>query len=297
MKTSSYKRKPDFFRTRTRRDDEVRKIRLGLRRLHLHTVCEEAHCPNLGECFSKKTATFMILGKICTRNCRFCAVQKGSPLPPDENEPANVAKMAKQLALKHIVITSPTRDDLADAGAEHFAQTIFQIRKTIPKATVEVLTPDFQGNLEALEKVLSAQPEVFNHNLETVPRLYKLVRPKADYARSLNLLKFAHKNFPHIITKSGIMVGLGETKEEIISLMQDLKEAGCKVLTIGQYLAPSRKHLPVAKYYQPEEYKEFEEVGAGFGLVVFAGPLVRSSYLAGEVFARLKESRDERRIR
>ena len=288
FRTKTFSPKPEFLRSSSKNQRAVQKLRRMLREFALHTVCEEAHCPNLGKCFSQGTATFLILGKICTRNCWFCAVEKGTPAPPDPNEPEQVAKMAEKLGLKHIVITSVTRDDLEDGGAEHFAQTVLQIKKALPHATVEVLTPDFRGNFKALEKVLEAEPEVFNHNLETVPRLYEKVRPKADYFRSLSLIEYAHKNFPQILTKSGIMVGLGESKEEIIELMGDLKQAGCSLLTIGQYLAPSKKHCPVAKYYHPEEYKELEEIGKGLGLIVFAGPLVRSSYCAGEVFASLK---------
>ncbi len=290
LRTKNFSPKPEFLRSSGRNQRAVQKLRRMLRDFTLHTVCEEAHCPNLGKCFSQGTATFLLLGKICTRNCRFCAVEKGTPAPPDPNEPEQVAKMAEKLGLKHIVITSVTRDDLEDGGAEHFAQTVFQVKKALPHATVEVLTPDFRGNFKALEKVLEAEPEVFNHNLETVPRLYEKVRPKADYFRSLSLLRYAQKNFPQIITKSGIMVGMGESKDEIKALISDLKKAGCHILTIGQYLAPSKKHFPVAKYYHPEEYKELEEIGKKFGLMVFAGPLVRSSYLAGEVLARLRES-------
>ncbi|OGD36214.1 lipoyl synthase, partial [Candidatus Atribacteria bacterium RBG_16_35_8] len=214
-----------------------------LKELNLHTVCDSALCPNRGECFKKGTATFMILGNICTRNCKFCAVEKGKPLPLDPEEPYHIAQAAKHLNLKHIVITSVTRDDLSDGGAKHFARTVIEVKKILPESTIEVLVPDFEGSWEALQIVIDAQPEVINHNIETVTRLYQLVRPKAVYNRSLELLGQVKIRDKNIISKSGIMVGLGEEKEEVIKAMKDLREVDCDILTIGQYLRPSPHHL------------------------------------------------------
>lgn len=282
--------KPEFLKSETRRLPEVVKVRKLLREQGLHTVCEQAHCPNLGQCFAKKISTFMILGKVCTRGCAFCAVEKGRPAGPDPREPARLAHTAAKLGLKHVVITSVTRDDLEDGGARQFSESVREIKKILPGATVEVLTPDFQGDLRAVASVLESGPEVYNHNLETVPSLYPRVRPGADYRRSLSVIDFVSKNGPASVSKSGIMAGMGETRQEIISLMKDLAAAGCRVLTVGQYLAPSRNHWPVAKYYEPEEYRELKAAGLEMGFdYVFAGPLVRSSYHAGEVFARFKE--------
>jgi lipoyl synthase len=252
--------------------------------LNLHTVCDSALCPNRGECFKKGTATFIILGNICTRNCGFCAVKKGKPLPLDPEEPYHIAQAAKHLQLKHIVVTSVTRDDLPDGGAEHFAETIIEIKKQLPKSTVEVLVPDFKGFWEALQRVIDAQPEVINHNIETVNRLYRLVRPKAVYKRSLELLRQVKIRDKNIISKSGIMVGLGEEEEEIIQAMKDLREVDGDILTIGQYLRPSPLHLRVQNYIHPDKFEEYQKIGMPLGFkYVASAPLVRSSYHAGEI--------------
>ncbi len=248
--------------------------------LKLHTVCQEALCPNIAECWGRGTATFMILGDICTRNCRFCSVKAGKPLPPDPKEPERVAEAARKLGLNHVVITSVTRDDLPDGGADQFVETIKAIRKLLPMAKVEVLIPDFAGSLKALGKVLEAKPDILNHNVETVPRLYPLVRPKADYRRSLGILSLAAQ--AGLTTKSGLMLGLGETREEVLEVMVDLRRAGCQILTIGQYLQPTSKQLPVAEYIHPLEFEWYSKVGKEMGFKsVIAGPLVRSSYYKG----------------
>jgi lipoic acid synthetase len=252
--------------------------------LNLHTVCDSALCPNRGECFKKETATFIILGNICTRNCGFCAVKKGKPLPLDPEEPYHIAQAAKHLQLKHIVVTSVTRDDLPDGGAEHFVETIIEIKKQLPKSTIEVLVPDFKGSWEALQRVIDAQPEVINHNIETVNRLYRLVRPKAVYKRSLELLRQVKIRDKNIISKSGIMVGLGEEEEEIIQAMKDLREVDGDILTIGQYLRPSPLHLRVQNYIHPDKFEEYQKTGMSLGFkYVASAPLVRSSYHAGEI--------------
>ena len=255
-----------------------------LKDLNLHTVCDSALCPNRGECFKKGTATFMILGDVCTRNCRFCAVKKGRPLPLDPNEPFHVAQAAKHLNLKHTVVTSVTRDDLTDGGAEYFAKTIIEIKKQLPQSTIEVLIPDFNGSKEALQKVMDAQPEVINHNIETIPRLYSLVRPQAIYKRSLELLRQVKSYSKDIFTKSGIMLGLGEKEEEIIESMDDLRKVDCDILTIGQYLRPSPHHLKVQEYIHPDKFEEYRKIGLSLGFkAVASAPLVRSSYHAGEM--------------
>src|SRR3989338_8559181 len=268
-----------------------------LRSRNLHTVCESALCPNIGECFSKPTATFMILGDVCTRGCGFCAVEKtstfspsplwgegggrGKALPVDTDEPQNIALTAKELGLRHVVITSVTRDDLADGGATQFALTIRAVKDTISSISVEVLTPDFKGAEKSLKIVLDEKPDIFNHNLETVPSLYTKVRPQADYRQSLKVIEMAKKMRPDIITKSGLMVGLGETEDEIKSVLKDLFNTGCDAVTIGQYLRPSVKNLAVIKYIPLEVFKEYESYGKEIGLkYVYSGPFVRSSYNA-----------------
>lgn len=255
-----------------------------LKDLNLHTVCESALCPNRGECFKNGTATFMILGDICTRNCRFCAIKTGNPLPLDPKEPYHVAKAAKHLNLKHVVVTSVTRDDLPDGGAEYFANTIIEIRKQLPESTVEVLIPDFKGSWKALQKVINVKPEIINHNIETIARLYQSVRPKAVYKNSLELLRQVKIRNKKIISKSGIMLGLGEEKGEIIETMKDLRKVNCEVLTIGQYLKPSPHHLKVQKYVHPDEFEEYRKIGMSLGFkYVASAPLVRSSYHAGKI--------------
>jgi len=253
--------------------------------LNLHTVCEEANCPNIGDCFSRKTATFMIMGDVCTRNCPYCNVSHGKPQDLDPQESENVANAVKTLGLKHVVITSVDRDDLPDGGASHFAKVIQKVKEINPGITIEVLIPDFKGSVESLKTVLDANPEVVNHNIETVKELYKIVRPQGNYKKSLKILKSIKEISPKTISKSGFMVGLGETKEQIINLMEDLYNNNVEMLTIGQYLQPSKNHLPVYKYYSEQEFREFEEIGYKIGFkYVFSGVLVRSSFNAQEQF-------------
>jgi len=267
---------------------EVFKIKKLLRHLNLNTVCEEASCPNIGECFSKKTATFMIMGDICTRNCPYCNVSHGKPMPLDEKEPENIAKAVNILGLKYVVITSVDRDDLKDGGASHFAKVIQKVREYNPDVKIEVLIPDFKGSIEALKIVIDAKPDVINHNIETVPSLYKKVRPQGNYQRSLELLKNIKDINDTIITKSGLMVGLGEDKEEIIQVMKDLRNVNCDILTIGQYLQPSKNHLPVSRYLSDEEFEEFRYIGEKLGFKeIYSGKLVRSSYHAGEIYKKI----------
>jgi lipoic acid synthetase len=273
--------RPEWLRARAPGGPNHHELKVLTNQLELHTVCESAQCPNLGECWDQRTATFMILGDVCTRRCGFCAVPKGLPLPVDEAEPERVAQAVRALRLEYAVITSVNRDDRKDGGAEVFARTIRAIRKHQPSCKVEVLIPDFQGSREALEIVMAAHPEVLNHNIETVPRLYKQVRPGARYEQSLELLSRASQIDPAAATKSGIMVGLGESNTEILETMQDLAKNKVKILTIGQYLQPSRDHLPIARYYHPTEFAEFRAAGLVMGFShVESGPLVRSSYHA-----------------
>ena len=285
-------RKPTWIRAKTQGTPEVARIKAALRANNLHTVCEEAACPNLGECFGKGTATFMIMGAICTRRCPFCDVAHGRPNPLDENEPANLARTIRDMALRYVVITSVDRDDLADGGAEHFAQTIRAIRAACPSTTIEILTPDFLRKEGALEIVVAARPDVFNHNLETVPSRYLTVRPGARYFHSIRLLQRVKELDPAIFTKSGIMVGLGEERHEVQQVMDDLRSADVDFLTIGQYLQPTRKHHAVMRYVPPDEFSSYEKVAYTKGfLMVSASPLTRSSHHAGEDFARLKAAR------
>ncbi|MGD8386138.1 MAG: lipoyl synthase [Desulfobacteraceae bacterium] len=278
-------RKPAWLRRRLPSGPEFERVRGLLKKGRLHTVCEEAQCPNLWECFSRRTATFLILGDTCTRNCRFCAVRYGKPGAADLDEPFRVTETAYRLGLHHVVVTSVTRDDLPDGGAGIFAETIRAVRDRIPGATVEVLIPDFQGDKKALEAVLAAGPHVLNHNLETVKRLYGTVRPEAGYARSLTLLSRVGEMTPHIPAKSGLMLGLGETPEEVQKALEDLQRAGCCMVTIGQYLQPSKKHLPVERFVPPEEFDMWKEKGLAMGFrAVASGPFVRSSYRAAELY-------------
>lgn len=285
--------KPEWLRKKLPDPATMEKMRGLLRRHWLHTVCEGALCPNQGECFSQGTATFLILGKTCTRNCTFCAIPTEShPAPPDPSEPENVAQAALELSLKHVVITSVTRDDLPDGGASHFAQTVQAIKKRNPEIVVEVLIPDLQGSWKDLATIIESGPEIINHNLETVPRLYPEVRPQAVYGRSLMLLKKVKEIAPGTVTKSGLMLGLGETREEVLQVFDDLREMSCDLLTLGQYLQPSGKHHPVVRYIPPEEFEEFREEGERRGFqAVFSGPFVRSSFHAAEVFGKIKGPR------
>ena len=265
--------------------ESLHKLKSDLRRLNLHTVCESARCPNIHECFHRGAATFMILGNYCTRGCGFCSVPKASPAKQDMRldpaEPAGVAEMAAQMGLRYVVITSVNRDDLPDGGSAHFAKTVRQVRRALPEARVEVLTPDFCGDLDAVARVLDAGPDVYNHNVETVPRLYRRVRPQADYRQSLDVLNFARRYSPQVLTKSGFMVGLGETAAEVHQLLDDLRAAGTQVATIGQYLQPTRRNLPVEAYIEPRQFDAYRDYGLALGFkMVFSGPLVRSSYMA-----------------
>lgn len=247
--------------------------------LGLNTVCRSARCPNIFECFGKGVATFLILGGACTRGCGFCNITPGTPAPPEADEPLRVATACARLSLRHVVVTSVTRDDLPDGGAAHFAATIRAIRRKVPTATVEVLIPDFQGDPQALETVLAARPEVLNHNLETVPELYPLVRGGAEYARSLELLARAAARKGVVRTKSGLMLGLGETREQLTRVLADLARVGCEMVTVGQYLRPSRRNLPVVRYVHPDEFRAIEALGLSLGIpVMYCGPLVRSSH-------------------
>jgi len=256
---------------------------------NLHTVCEEAHCPNLGECFSNGTATFMVLGDHCTRNCRFCAVQHGPPEPPDKEEPGRVADAVKKMELRYAVITSVTRDDLPDGGAAHFAAVIRAVKQQNPGTKVEVLIPDFQGSVKNLKTVVAAVPHVLNHNLETVPRLYPQVRPQANYHQSLKLIQRVGAIDPGLATKSGLMLGLGERNDEVKEVLCDLLSVGCAFLTLGQYLAPSKNHHPVVAYISPESFLKWEQTALEMGFRgVASGPFVRSSFHAGEMFENSK---------
>jgi lipoic acid synthetase len=274
-------RKPGWLKVKSNEGQRNAEIGEMLRALNLHTVCEEANCPNIGECFCKGTVTFMIMGRHCTRNCSFCNVTKMPPQPLDKNEPQNIAEAVKKLGVKYIVITSVTRDDLPDGGGAHFADVVTAIRESLKEnpPKIETLIPDFKGDYDALLKVIAAKPDVISHNIETVPRLYPKVRAMADYERSLRVLKNIGKN--GIITKSGIMLGLGETEEEVIRTFKDLREAGCQLLTIGQYLSPSKRHYPVQSYITPEEFEKYRKTALGIGFShVASAPLVRSSYMA-----------------
>ncbi|MEW6050825.1 MAG: lipoyl synthase [Candidatus Zixiibacteriota bacterium] len=285
--TTTPARKPSWLTVKPFGGEEYRRVTALLGNLGLHTVCQEANCPNRGECFNRGTAVFLLMGPTCTRNCRFCDVRPGMPKPLDPNEPARVAAAASALALRHVVITSVTRDDLADGGAAHFASTVREVRSKLPACTIEVLTPDFRGSDTALATVMQSSPDIFNHNIETVPRLYASIRPAANYHQSLELLHRARHSH-NACTKSGLMVGLGETAEELKQVFKELADTGVSILTIGQYLAPSREHYPIARYYHPDEFVQLETWAreSGIGTVV-SGPLVRSSYFADVIAERL----------
>ncbi len=281
-------RLPGFLRKPQSNYVTVQALKNEMRRLDLHTVCESARCPNLHECFDRGAATFMIMGNLCTRGCTFCSVPKASPAKTefhlDPNEPANVAEMAARMKLRYVVITSVNRDDLEDGGSAHFAETVRQVRGALPEARIEVLTPDFCGDLRAVERVLEAGPDVFNHNMETVRRLYGAVRPQADYDQSLRVLDAARVFAPAVLTKSGLMAGLGEGEAEVGEVMGDLRAARVDVLTIGQYLQPTRRNRAVSEYVPEERYERWKEAGLAMGFkMVFAGPFVRSSYMADMV--------------
>ncbi len=262
-----------------------KKMKSLLKELNLHTICESAQCPNIGFCFSQKTATFLILGDVCSRRCTFCAVKKGLPLPVDENEPSSVAEAVRRLGLQHVVITSVTRDDLVDGGASQFVKIVELLREQNKEIRVEVLIPDFMGSSESLKAVVKAEPQVLNHNIETVPRLYPSVRPAASYKRSLNLLLNVKRINPKIITKSGLMLGLGEKRNEVIHVMQSLRKANCDLLTIGQYLQPSPKHHEIVAFITPDEFSEYERIALETGFRgVASAPLVRSSFKADELY-------------
>lgn len=277
------KRKPEWLRVKYHNSDQVMEVQHLMKNLALHTVCQEANCPNLMECFGRRVATFMILGKYCTRNCRFCNVQSNKPQPVDPQEPQHVATAVRELNLRHVVVTSVTRDDLPDGGASHFAKVIAAVRQLNDQITIEVLIPDFQGVKDSLATVATAKPEIINHNVETVPRLYSDIRPQAVYRRSLEVLNQVKVFDPNIFTKSGIMVGLGETEAEIETVLADLRQVNCDFLTIGQYLAPSKAHTPVIEYVVPEIFDQYKEMAIQLGFKhVESGPLVRSSYHADQ---------------
>ena len=276
-------RLPDWIRTK--HAGGLHNTKRVLRAYGLSTVCEEARCPNAGECFSKPTATFMILGSKCTRNCGFCSVESSTPEPVDAEEPARIAKAAREMGLRYVVITSVTRDDLHDGGAGHFAKTVCSVRRYLPEAKVEVLTPDFQGDPDSLNTVLNSGPDVYNHNMETVPGLYPVVRPLADYRRSLHVLENAKKRSPGIYIKSGLMLGFGEKIAEVMNVLRDLKNAGCDIITIGQYLRPSKLNLPVVEYIHPDVFERLRLSALAMGFKHAASaPLVRSSMNAEEMY-------------
>lgn len=283
-------KKPEWLKVSYNKE-AVEEVSGLMAKLKLNTVCKEANCPNLGECYKKRTATFMILGNICTRHCRFCNVSSGLVEPVDHNEPQHLAEAVKELDLKHVVITSVTRDDLEDGGAKHFADTIKAVRELNPSVTIEVLIPDLNGVDEHLDIIIEANPDVLNHNVETVKELYPLVRPEADYDQSMYVIQYVKKNAPHIKTKTGIMVGLGETDDQIYEVMDDSLKAGCDIFTIGQYLRPSQKHIEVKRYVTPERFEEYKKIGEEKGFhYIASSPLVRSSYRAEEALGEREKN-------
>lgn len=285
-------RLPEWLTIRLPRPDTINEVREMMRKARLHTVCESARCPNLPECWSKKTATFMILGDTCTRACGFCAIKVGRPLEVDDQEPSNVAEVSAELGLKHVVVTSVARDDLADEGAGQFAETIRAIHEKQPQTIVEVLTPDFKAKKWCIKIVTDAKPEIYNHNLETVRRLSTIVRPQAKYDRSLKVLSMVKELDPSIYTKSGIMLGLGETDEEVVQALRDLRDVGVDAVTIGQYLRPTMKHLPVNTFVHPNKFEEFGKIGEEMGFAfVASGPFIRSSYNAIEFSKKVMAER------
>jgi lipoyl synthase len=285
-------RLPEWLKIRLPRPDVIKEVEGMMRQKNLHTVCESARCPNLPECWSKKTATFMILGDTCTRSCGFCAIKVGKGLEVDPFEPLNVAKVANDLGLKHVVVTSVARDDLKDEGAAQFAKTIQMLRRQNPLMIVEVLTPDFKAKEDLIRTVVDARPDIYNHNIETIERLHTIVRPQAKYNRTLRVLEMVKEMDPTIHTKSGIMLGLGETREEVLETLRDLRKVGVDAVTIGQYLRPTMKHLPVHSYIHPDEFKEYERIGEEMGFIfVASGPFIRSSYNAIALSERVMADR------
>jgi lipoic acid synthetase len=283
-------RKPNWLKVNIADIKSLKEMKSILDELNLHTICESAICPNIGRCYAKRTAAFLILGNVCTRNCKFCAVKKGKPLAVDPKEPKRIAKAVKKLELKHVVVTSVSRDDLKDGGANQFVKTIKEIRHLNSRTTIEILIPDFQGSFDAIYKVVKAKPDIINHNVETVPRLYPKVRPQAIYQRSLKLLETIKILDPSIYSKSGLMLGLGETEEEIFAVMKDLRAVRCDILTLGQYLRPSKYHLEVKEYIKPEKFQEYEKRAYEIDfLYVSSGPLVRSSFNADEIIGTIRK--------
>lgn len=279
----SMQRLPEYLRRPIIDTDKTKKVRKILKTRCLNTVCENARCPNKNECYQDNTATFLIMGDVCTRNCRYCNISCEKPKPLDNSEPLRIAQAIRDLGLKYAVITSVTRDDLPDGGADHFAQCIYEIRKLTPDAKIEILTPDFKGSPKSLDKIIKAKPDVFNHNIETVRRIFKIARPQGSYDKSLNILKYIKDN-SDITTKSGLMIGLGETFEDLKETFEDLKSAGCDILTVGQYIQPSKSHLEVRKFYEPKEYDLIKDLANKVGIIHYQiGPLVRSSYRAGMI--------------
>lgn len=281
---------PEWIRERRVRLGDLHEVKKRMRHGGLHTVCEEARCPNRSECFGRGTATFLINGRVCTRNCSYCSIAHGRPRPVDPDEPRQLAEAVRSMALQHVVITAVDRDDLPDGGASGFVQSIERLHELPAPPTIEVLTPDFRGDMTAVDRVVDARPEVYNHNVETVPRLYREVRRSGRYRWAMEVLARVTARSPGMIRKSGLMVGLGETVDEIREVFVDLREAGCQVVTVGQYLQPTPNQMPVERYWDPEEFVELEEHGRRVGLEVFAGPFVRSSYRAEEAFLRLVAS-------
>ncbi len=281
---------PEWIRSRRMRLGELHEVKKRMRSGGLHTVCEEARCPNRSECFARGTATFLINGRVCTRNCSYCSIAHGRPQPLDPDEPRQLVEAVLGMGLEHVVITAVDRDDLPDGGAGGFVECIDRLRTLESPPTIEVLTPDFRGDMEQVDRIIAAGPEVYNHNVETVPRLYRAVRRSGRYEWAMQVLARVTSRSPGMLRKSGLMVGLGETRDEIEAVLADLRDAGCQVVTIGQYLQPTPQQVEVARYWTPEEFAELEEAGAALGLEVFAGPFVRSSYRAEEAFLKVINS-------
>jgi len=287
---------PEWIRKRKLRLGELHEIKRTMRRGGLHTVCEEARCPNRSECFAHGTATFLINGRVCTRNCRYCSIAHGRPQPVDPREPDELVAAVRAMGLRHVVITSVDRDDLPDGGATGFVESIRRLKLLDDPPTIEVLTPDFRGDLAQIDRIVDAGPDVYNHNVETVPRLYRAVRRQGRYRWAMEVLGRVAERAPRVLRKSGIMVGLGETRDEVVEVLRELREAGCQVVTIGQYLQPTGDQVPVERYWHPDEFSDLESEGRELGLEVFAGPFVRSSYRAEEAFLRVTGPQDRPRL-